>query len=100
MNFWRDVLHLPSLKLILAVLLLFTVRLIVLTALEKRDPAHVVAYREVLPRDFFAMLVIGFGVATAQTSPGDTIGPKTTGAHLAAKLLTSDGVVPTLRQRP
>src|ERR1700760_2376920 len=65
MNFWRDVLHLPSLKLILAVLLLFTVRLIVLTALEKRDPAHVVAYREVLPRDFFAMLVIGFGVVPA-----------------------------------
>jgi sterol desaturase/sphingolipid hydroxylase (fatty acid hydroxylase superfamily) len=65
MNFLRDVLHLPSLKTILAVLLLFIIRLIVLTALEKRDPAHFVPYREVLPRDFFAMLVIGFGVVPA-----------------------------------
>src|SRR5262249_47766177 len=44
---------------------LFVVRLVVLTALEKRNPAHLVSYRSVLPRDILAMLVIGFCVAPA-----------------------------------
>jgi sterol desaturase/sphingolipid hydroxylase (fatty acid hydroxylase superfamily) len=49
----------------LAGLLLFIGRPIVLTAIEKRDPAHFVPYREVLPKDFLAMLVIGFAVFPA-----------------------------------
>ncbi len=57
--------HLLFSKLTLIGVLLFALRLVVLTALEKHNPAHFVSYRKVLPRDIVAMLVIGFGVLPA-----------------------------------
>ena len=52
-------------KVVLVSLVLFGFRLVLLTALEKRDPAHFVPYRMVLPRDILAMLVFAFGVVPA-----------------------------------
>ena len=52
-------------KVVLVSLILFGFRLVLLTALEKRDPAHFVPYRKVLPRDILAMLVFAFGVVPA-----------------------------------
>jgi sterol desaturase/sphingolipid hydroxylase (fatty acid hydroxylase superfamily) len=52
-------------KVNLVLALLLVGRLVVLTALEKRDPAHSVSYREVLPRDIFAWVMYGIVVYPA-----------------------------------
>ena len=52
-------------KVLLVVAVLTVIRLVVLTALEKRNPAHFVPYREVVPRDLLASVVIVFGVIPA-----------------------------------
>jgi sterol desaturase/sphingolipid hydroxylase (fatty acid hydroxylase superfamily) len=57
--------HILFSKLMLVGVVLFAFRLVVLTAMEKRNPAYFVPYRKVLPRDILATLVILFGVAPA-----------------------------------
>jgi hypothetical protein len=64
-SFLNDVAHIVFSKMSLVGVVLFALRLVVLTALEKRDPAHFVLYREALPKDIVAMLAIGFCVAPA-----------------------------------
>jgi hypothetical protein len=49
-------------KMTLLLSLLFVFRLIFLTMLEKRNPAHEVSYREVLPLDILATLICSFVV--------------------------------------
>jgi sterol desaturase/sphingolipid hydroxylase (fatty acid hydroxylase superfamily) len=61
-SFLHEVAHLVFSKVTLVGVVLLAARLVILTALEKRDPAHVVAYGEVLPKDLLATLAIGFGV--------------------------------------
>ena len=61
MVFW-DIVRVFFPKVVLVALVLFAFRLVVLTVLEKRNPAHIVAYREVLPKDILVTFVIGFGV--------------------------------------
>ncbi len=59
----HDVVHFS--KMTLLVVVLIAVRLVLLTAIEKRDPAHFVPYREVVPRDVLVTLVFVFGVLPA-----------------------------------
>jgi hypothetical protein len=47
------------------VLALSLIRLVALTTLEKSDPAHVVSYRKVLPRDIMAATLFSFAVLPA-----------------------------------
>jgi sterol desaturase/sphingolipid hydroxylase (fatty acid hydroxylase superfamily) len=49
----------------IALLVFFAARLVILTALEKRDPAYSVSYREVLPRDILVALVFTLAVTPA-----------------------------------
>src|SRR6202000_729124 len=48
-----------------ALILLFALRLVFLTAVEKKYPAHEVSYRKALPRDLLATLVCTFAVLPA-----------------------------------
>jgi sterol desaturase/sphingolipid hydroxylase (fatty acid hydroxylase superfamily) len=64
-QFWRAIAGIGPSKGTLFVLALFLVRLVFLTALEKRDPAHVVSYRKALPRDILAATVFSFAVLPA-----------------------------------
>jgi sterol desaturase/sphingolipid hydroxylase (fatty acid hydroxylase superfamily) len=59
----HDIVHMFKIALLVAVLI--AVRLVVLTAIEKRDPAYTVNYREVIPKDILASLVFVFGVLPA-----------------------------------
>src|SRR4051812_10533682 len=61
-TFLHSIVHFFGSKPFLVGLTLFGLRMVLLTALEKRDPAHVVSYRNVLPRDIFVTLIIGFVV--------------------------------------
>jgi hypothetical protein len=63
MVFW-DIVRVFFPKVVLVALALFAFRLVVLTLLEKRNPAHVLVYREVLPKDILVNFVICFGVFT------------------------------------
>jgi len=56
-TFLNDASHILFSKVTLVGVVLFIFRLVVLTALEKRNPAHSVQYKEVLPRDILATLV-------------------------------------------
>jgi len=49
-------------KVVLVGLVLLGLRLVLVTALEKKAPAHFVPYRKVLPRDLVAAVVCGFFV--------------------------------------
>jgi sterol desaturase/sphingolipid hydroxylase (fatty acid hydroxylase superfamily) len=64
-QFWHAIAGIGPSKGTLFVLALFLVRLVFLTALEKRDPAHVVSYRKALPRDILAATVFSFAVLPA-----------------------------------
>jgi sterol desaturase/sphingolipid hydroxylase (fatty acid hydroxylase superfamily) len=65
----QDLLHqlaqLVSWKIALAGLALLLIRLIVLTALEKTNPAHVVEYKKVMPGDILVTFVFVFIVLPA-----------------------------------
>jgi sterol desaturase/sphingolipid hydroxylase (fatty acid hydroxylase superfamily) len=62
---WHEVAHIFSSKVTYGGLALFGMRLIFLTAIEKRYPAHDVSYRKSLPRDILATVVFGFAVLPA-----------------------------------
>jgi hypothetical protein len=61
MVFW-DIVRVFFPRVVLVALVLLAFGLIVLTALEKRNPAHAMAYRHVLPKDILVTFVIGFDV--------------------------------------
>jgi sterol desaturase/sphingolipid hydroxylase (fatty acid hydroxylase superfamily) len=62
---FHHLMHVAFSKTTLAVFILIAVRLVILTAIEKRAPAYNVPYREVLPRDVLVTLLFVFGVLPA-----------------------------------
>ncbi|WP_051026609.1 sterol desaturase family protein [Bradyrhizobium cosmicum] len=64
-DFLHQLSHLISWKITLVGIALFLIRVVILTALENLNPAHVVEYRKVLPRDFLVALVFFFFVLPA-----------------------------------
>jgi sterol desaturase/sphingolipid hydroxylase (fatty acid hydroxylase superfamily) len=62
---FHTVIHFFFPKVVFVVLVLFGFRLVLLTTLERKAPAHFVSYRKTLPRDILAMLVFIFGVVPA-----------------------------------
>jgi sterol desaturase/sphingolipid hydroxylase (fatty acid hydroxylase superfamily) len=67
MDALNAVLHFLFPKVILASIVLFGLRLVLVTALEKAAPAHFVPYREMIPKDFLPVLVCAFFVFPSAT---------------------------------
>jgi sterol desaturase/sphingolipid hydroxylase (fatty acid hydroxylase superfamily) len=64
-HFFHAAAHFFFPKVALVTLVLLGIRLVVLTGLEKRAPAHFVRYEDALPRDVLAALIMMFGIIPA-----------------------------------